>query len=80
MQSRGTDTITIRVVPKAKRQEVKELDEGIYKVWVNAPPDKGKANKAVIKAMAGFLGISKTRLKIIRGHNSRDKVLEVQGV
>ncbi len=79
MQGKGTDTITIRVVPKAKRQEVKELGEGVYKVWVSAAPDKGKANKAVIKAMADFLGVSKARLKIIRGHNSRDKVLEVQG-
>ena len=70
------DLIEVHVVPKAKRPGV-EFCRGAYKVRVSEAPEKGKANKAVIKALAGFLGLPRSKLKIVRGLNSREKLIEV---
>ena len=44
---------------------------------MTAPPDNGKANKAVCKLMAGALGISKGSVSIQRGETSHHKMLEL---
>ncbi len=48
-----------------------------YRVWVNVPPEDGKANKAVIEILSDFLDIPKSRFKIIKGETNRNKVLEI---
>lgn len=68
--------IRVRVVTKAGFNRVK--DEGdILKVYTTACPEKGKANKAVIKLIAQFLGKPASRVAIIRGDKSRDKVIQI---
>lgn len=49
------------------------------KVAVSAPPEKGKANKAVIKLLASSLGFAKTALSITKGEASRHKTLVIDG-
>ena len=50
------------------------------KIRVQAPPEKGKANAAVISLLADFLNIPAKRLSICAGHASQNKIVEVQGV
>ena len=45
---------------------------------VTSPPENGKANAAVIALLADTLGVSKSKIRITRGHTSRDKVIEVE--
>ncbi len=71
----GTE-IVIRVTPKASRNVV-ELREGVVRVYVTAVPEDGKATAAAAKLLAKALGIPKTRLTLIRGAASRDKVFRV---
>jgi len=47
------------------------------RVRVTAAPTEGQANAAVIALLAKTLGVSKSRLEIIRGYSSRDKVVSV---
>ena len=47
-------------------------------VWVKEPPKKGRATKAVIKAVAEYLNISKSMVNIISGAFSRQKVIEIK--
>ncbi len=47
---------------------------------VTAPPQDGKANVAVISLLAETLGVPKSRLRIIRGHASREKLVEVTSI
>jgi hypothetical protein len=47
---------------------------------VTAPPEDGKANEAAVSALAQVLAVAKGRIKIVRGHSSRDKLVLVEGL
>jgi uncharacterized protein YggU (UPF0235/DUF167 family) len=47
------------------------------RVYVTTVPEDGKANAAVQKLLAKALGVAKSRLTLIRGHTTRDKVFQV---
>lgn len=68
--------IAVRVTPAARRNAV-ETAEGQIRVWVTAAPEDGKATKAVVKLLAKELGVAKSRLVLVRGAASRDKLFEV---
>ncbi len=72
-----TRTINIRVTPNAGKNEVSEEEGGNLKVRVAASAERGKANKMAIKLLAKFLGVKTGDIRIVRGHKSRDKVIEV---
>jgi uncharacterized protein (TIGR00251 family) len=72
--------IAVRLQPRASANEVIEERNGEIAVRVTAPPVDDKANAAVIKLVAGRLGIPKSRVKIARGHKSRSKILEIEGL
>lgn len=75
------DTLHIKVTPKAKaeriRKEVREDGSVLYKIYVTAAPESGKANEAVIKLLSKNFGCAKSSLTIIRGHKSREKVIKI---
>jgi hypothetical protein len=68
--------IAVRVTPKAARNAVTEAEGGL-RVSVTTVPEDGKATKAVIKLLATALGVPKTRLTLIRGATSRDKLFRL---
>ena len=69
--------IALRVTPKASRNRITtEADQ--IRVYVTTAPEDGKANAAVQKLLAKALGLPKTRLRLVRGHASRDKMFEVE--
>ncbi|MFA5270321.1 MAG: DUF167 domain-containing protein [Patescibacteria group bacterium] len=68
--------INVRVIPKAKQNRVEKTAEG-FRVRVTAAPTDGKANEAVIKLLADHLGVAKSKLRVVRGVTSRDKVIEL---
>ncbi len=69
--------IAVRVTPKAARNKV-EMVEGALRIHVTVVPEDGKANKAVIKLLADALGVAKSRLELVRGARSRDKVFRLR--
>ena len=69
--------ITVHVTPRARRPGVERLPDGEYRVAVAAPPHEGQANNAVIAALADHFGVSRGRVRIMRGHRGRRKVVEV---
>lgn len=68
--------IAVRVTPKASRDRILD-DDGTLRVYVTAVPENGKANQAVQKLLAKALGLPKSRLELIRGQTSRDKVFRI---
>ncbi|HHL21204.1 MAG TPA: DUF167 domain-containing protein [Aliiroseovarius sp.] len=70
-------TLAVRVTPKAARNRVEEAEGGL-RVHVTVVPEDGKANKAVVKLLAHALGVPKSRLELIRGATSRDKVFRLE--
>jgi uncharacterized protein (TIGR00251 family) len=69
-------TVKVRVVPKAKTTIVEAFGEGL-KVHLTAAPVNGKANKALIEALAGFYGVKRSKVRIIKGIKSKDKTVLV---
>lgn len=67
----------VRVTPGASRSAI-TLDEGVMRVSVTALPEDGRANAAVQALLAKALGVAKTRLTLIRGAKSRDKVFRLE--
>lgn len=63
---------TVRATPRA-RVEGCVLEEGVWRIAVNAPPEEGRANAAVAEALAHALGVAKGRLVLVKGASSRDK-------
>lgn len=72
--------LDIRVQPRASRNSVEIAADETIRVRVTAPPDRGKANDAVVKLLAAKLGVSRSAVRIVRGHTSRNKVVQVGGL
>ena len=70
-------TFKVRVQPKASRNQADGFSGDKLRLGVTAPPQDGKANLAVISLLAETLGVPKSRLRIIRGHGSREKTVQV---
>ena len=70
----------IKVVPGASRTRcMGELGDRM-KLAVAAPPEKGKANQAVVAFLAKALNVKKTAVHIESGETSPEKIVSVQGV
>lgn len=68
--------LNIRVVPKASRNLVKRQDDN-FKVYLTKPAQKGLANEELIECLAKYFKIKKYQVRIIKGINCRDKVVEL---
>lgn len=68
--------IAVRVTPRASRNAV-ILDGEAIRVAVTVVPEDGKANAAVVKLLAKALGVAKSRLVLVRGATSRDKLFRI---
>ncbi len=70
--------LAVRVTPRASKNEIVEvLRDGTVKIHLTAPPVDGKANEALLKFLAGILDIAQTRIEIVAGLGSRDKLIAV---
>ena len=68
--------IGVRVIPNSKKNEIKK-EETWLKVCLTATAHEGKANKALIGMLAGFFQVSKSRIRILKGFKSKNKIVEV---
>lgn len=72
--------IVVRVQPRAREDEIAGERNGALVVRVTAPPVEGKANNAARKLLARRLGVAPSRVSVVRGASSRDKLIEVDGM
>lgn len=70
----------IRAQPGSRRNEVRIDVNGTLKVAVTQVAEKGKANKAILAVLAKSLGLRKSRLTLVSGESSREKVVQVKGI
>jgi len=70
--------ISIRVKPNSKENQVVEKGPDQLLVKVKAPPQENKANQEVIKTLAEYFHVPKSRISIVAGFRSKQKVLELE--
>lgn len=73
----GSLTFAVRVVPRAKVNEMVGVEGGALKVRIAAPPVKGKANETLVEFLAQALGVRKRQVEIVRGQRARNKTIRV---
>lgn len=69
--------IYVKTKPRAKKTSVERIDATHFLVCVTSVPAKGKANEAVEKALAGYFKVAKSRVALMSGGKSREKIFEV---
>lgn len=72
--------VWLHVQPRANRNQIAGIHNGSLKLKVTAPPVDDAANKAVLQFMASQLHVPKSRLRIVAGEKSRDKILRIEGM
>ena len=67
----------VRVQPRASRNEFADVQNGVLRVRLRAPPVDGAANEALVEFIADELGLARRQVRIVSGFGSRNKVVEV---
>src|SRR5439155_23373712 len=73
-------TIAVRVQPRARRDEVVGVRDGVLVARVSAPALQERANQALCRLIAAHLRVRRSRVSVVRGERSRDKLVRVQGI
>lgn len=72
-----TEMISVAVKPRSNTSKVEyNKEKGAYIVYVEASPEKGKANMEVMKVLSKHF---KKRVEIIRGFTSKNKIIKILG-
>jgi uncharacterized protein (TIGR00251 family) len=74
----GSTRLEVRVIPRAKRDEIGGERAGRLLVRTTAAPVDDRANDAVCRLIAQHLGVPERHVTIESGHRSRDKVLRIR--
>lgn len=72
--------ITAKIVPGSSKTSIEGLLDGMIKVKVAAPPEKGKANKELTSFLAKKLKIRKKDVSVVSGQTSPVKQIEIRNV
>ena len=76
----GAVIFRVRVQPRASKEEIGGVMEGAMKVRLRAPALEDRANEALCEYLAQLLKTPKSAVRILSGHHSRRKRVEVRGV
>ncbi len=76
----GWIRITVRVQPRASRDEIAGVHGGALKVRLTSPPVDGAANARLIRFLADRLGVPRSKVTIVTGDRSKRKSLKIEGL
>ena len=73
-------TLSVRIQPRASKNELVRKEDGGLKIRLTAPPVDGAANEALIRFLADALSVPKSSVELVSGHTSRDKIVRIHGI
>ncbi len=79
-EAAASAVLSVKIQPRASKNELIRMEGGGFKIRLTAPPVDGAANEALVKFLAGKLGVAKSRVEIVSGQTSRDKTIRVDGL
>ncbi len=71
--------IRIKAVPGASRDAIAGVLGDRLKVRTSAPPEGGKANKAICALLARTLKLKAAQVRVLKGHTNPEKTIEIEG-
>ena len=79
MQDQGLIDLKVKTRPGAGKTELKgKRQDGVYKIDVAAPPEKGKANLELRRFLAKRLGLKQNNVTIISGSSDKNKSIRIK--
>lgn len=75
-----TSRLSVRLVPRASRNEIAGFEGETLRVRVTAPPVEGRANRALVRLLAKRLGVPRGAVRVVAGQASRQKLVAVDGL
>jgi uncharacterized protein len=70
-------TVEVKVTPRASRDEIVGMRDGVLAIRVTAPPVDDAANRAVVKLISKRAGVPRDRVRIASGARGRNKRVEI---
>ena len=72
--------VSVRVQPRASQDEIAGVNDSALKIRLRAPALEDRANEALCEFLAQLLKTPKSAVRILSGHRSRNKRVEIRGV
>jgi uncharacterized protein YggU (UPF0235/DUF167 family) len=72
--------VSVRVTPRAARNEAVAFADSLLTLRLTAPPVDGAANEACCEYVAELLGVAKSLVSVAAGGHSRNKVVAITGL
>ncbi len=72
--------IALKIIPNSSKNQFVGMLDGALKIKITAPPIEGKANTQLIKFLSEKTGLSKSKINIASGANSKHKMLFIDGL
>ncbi|MEI7541670.1 MAG: DUF167 domain-containing protein [bacterium] len=70
----------MKVLPNSSKTEIIGTNDGILKIKLNAPPDKGKANRELVELFSETFKVKRKAVIIVKGDKSRNKSIMIDGI
>jgi len=67
----------VTVKPLAKKESIEQRSDGSLVVLIHAPAREGAANVRLVEVLARHFHKAKAHVRILHGHRSRKKLIEV---
>jgi hypothetical protein len=67
----------IRVIPRSSKNIITEMPDKTLKIKLTAAPVDGEANKKLIALLADHFDVAKSKIKIVSGLTSKNKIVEI---
>lgn len=72
--------LAVRAQPGARKRGVMGQHNGMLKLAVQAPPDKGRANEALVELIAELFGCKRSQVELLGGQTSQEKKFLLRGI
>lgn len=69
--------IELKVITRAKKEEIEKISGNSYRIKVFPPPEKGMANKRIIEMLSERFSVGKQDIRIVAGKTSNRKIVEI---
>jgi hypothetical protein len=70
--------IKVKVFPNSKKEEIIKKSENSFEIKVKEKPERGLANKEVIRILSFYFKIPESKLRLIKGFKQKNKIFEIK--